>query len=181
MFDTPPEERARRSRGRWTTAALVVTLGLLLVVVISVFTESAARGVTALVGVLAVLGLSWWLSPLRPGRHVPLAETATDHPEVVVLWRPGCSYSSRLRRETERRHSSVAWVNIWRDPEAAAVCRRLNGGQEETPTAVVVDRENAQPVVIPATVAGIEDANEELEVAAEDGRHPERSATHRAA
>lgn len=162
MFETPPDERARRSRGRWVYSSLALTFGLLVVVVVTVFAGSAVRGVTAALGVLVVATIFVWLSPLRPGRHVPLADTANGKPEIVVLWRPGCSYSARLRRETDRRVPGIAWVNIWRDPEAAAVCRRLNGGNEETPTVVVVDRDISHPTVIPATAAEIATANREL-------------------
>lgn len=162
MFETPPDERARRSGGRWLTASLVLVLGLLLVAVVGLSTGGAQQGLVVFIGVLAVLGVSAWLSPLRPGKHTEIGDTALTRPEVVVLWRPGCAYSARLKRDAARHGVRVKWVNIWRDPEAAAICRRLNGGSEETPTVVVVDRDMPQPTVIPATVSGVSAANKEL-------------------
>lgn len=162
MFETPPDERARRSGGRWLTASLVLVLGLLLVAVVGLSSGVAQQGLVVVVGILAVLGVSAWLSPLRPGKHKEIEDTALTRPEVVVLWRPGCAYSARLKRDTARHGVRVSWVNIWRDPEAAAICRRLNGGSEETPTVVVFDRDMPQPTVIPATVSGVSAANEEL-------------------
>jgi len=50
--------------------------------------------------------------------------------------------------------SDVHWVNIWRDEDAFELCRSINDGAEETPTAVLLDPTAAGPVVIPASDHG---------------------------
>jgi glutaredoxin len=58
----------------------------------------------------------------------------------VVYWRPGCPYCIRLRVRLGRTAGRVRWVNIWRDPEAAAAVRAVADGNETVPT-VVIDGE----------------------------------------
>lgn len=52
----------------------------------------------------------------------------------------------------------VHWVNIWRDEDAYELCRSINRGSEDTPTAMILDPELGGPVVIPASVPGIREA-----------------------
>ncbi|ETW22141.1 glutaredoxin family protein [Mycobacterium gastri] len=59
--------------------------------------------------------------------------------EVVVYWRPGCPFCWRLRRALRRRRLPTREVNIWTDPEAAAVVRSIADGNETVPTVVVGD------------------------------------------
>ena len=54
--------------------------------------------------------------------------------EAVVHWRPGCPFCAALlvglwlRRVPHRR------IDIWKDAEAAAWVRSVNGGNETVPT-----------------------------------------------
>ena len=54
--------------------------------------------------------------------------------EAVVHWRPGCPFCAALlfglwlRRVPHRR------IDIWKDTEAAAWVRSVNGGNETVPT-----------------------------------------------
>ncbi len=95
---------------------------------------------TALVTMALLGAVAWWMSPWRaPGG-------ATQHevdqvPEgergVVVYWRPGCPFCERLRhRLGAAGRAQVTWVDIWRDPEAAAYVRGVNNGDETVPTVV---------------------------------------------
>ncbi|AGZ52079.1 glutaredoxin family protein [Mycobacterium kansasii] len=59
--------------------------------------------------------------------------------EVVIYWRPGCPFCWRLRRALRRRRLPTREVNIWTDPEAAAVVRSIADGNETVPTVVVGD------------------------------------------
>ncbi|KZS73225.1 NrdH-redoxin [Mycobacterium kansasii] len=59
--------------------------------------------------------------------------------EVVVYWRPGCPFCWRLRRALRRRRLPTREVNIWTDPDAAAVVRSIAAGNETVPTVVVGD------------------------------------------
>ncbi|MFE6055990.1 glutaredoxin domain-containing protein [Kitasatospora sp. NPDC056446] len=65
----------------------------------------------------------------------------------VVFWRPGCKYCLRLRFRLGRDAARVHWVDIWRDPRAAAVVRAANGGDETVPTVVVAGRAHTNPSV----------------------------------
>ncbi|MFF0476312.1 glutaredoxin domain-containing protein [Streptomyces sp. NPDC004284] len=63
----------------------------------------------------------------------------------VVFWRPGCKYCLRLRIRLGRGAHRSYWVNIWRDPEGAAVVRAANDGNETVPTVFVDGRPFVNP------------------------------------
>ncbi|CAM4138787.1 Putative glutaredoxin.1/MT3292 [Mycobacterium basiliense] len=65
--------------------------------------------------------------------------------EVVVYWRPGCPFCWRLRTGLRRRGLPTKEVNIWSDPDAAAVVRSVAGGHETVPTVVVGDLAMVNP------------------------------------
>jgi mycoredoxin len=58
---------------------------------------------------------------------------------VTVYWRPGCMACSSLLRGLERWGLPFERVDIWQDPEAAAVVRSVTGGTETVPTVLVHD------------------------------------------
>lgn len=58
-------------------------------------------------------------------------------PDVTVYWRPGCGYCSRLRHGLREIGLEFREVNIWEDPDAAAVVRSFASGNETVPTVVV--------------------------------------------
>jgi len=60
-------------------------------------------------------------------------------PEVVVYWRPGCPFCWRLRGALRRLGLPTREVDIWADPDAAAVVRSIADGNETVPTVVVGD------------------------------------------
>ena len=144
--------------GHWLGPAAVVAVGLALAWVLMGF----GLGMLLASAVVAGAGfVALWNSPLRSSGHEPLdavRSLASVHHTVVVLWRPGCPYSSALRRRAAREGLDVHWVNIWRDEDAYNLCCRINRGSEETPTAVLFDPASAGPVVIPASVPGIREA-----------------------
>jgi mycoredoxin len=57
--------------------------------------------------------------------------------DVVVYWRPGCPFCSRLRAGLRRSGIAVREINIWEDPAAAAFVRSVAGGNETVPTVIV--------------------------------------------
>lgn len=63
----------------------------------------------------------------------------------LVFWRPGCGYCLRLRLRLGRRARLAHWVNIWRDPAAAAAVGAVNDGNETVPTVVVAGRPYTNP------------------------------------
>lgn len=110
-----------------------------LVVAVVLWPAGAVRAIIAGV-VVAVAGVGFVLWSYRAGRHVPLehAFAATTDGGGYVLWKPGCAYCERLLAQLGG-DERLEWVNVWRDPEANAVVRAHNGGDELTPTAVVGD------------------------------------------
>lgn len=85
-------------------------------------------------------------------------ETAPDRPAadaaIVVYWRPGCPWCSRLLRWIDRSGLPVERRNIWDEPDAAAAVRAITGGDETVPTVTVgaVDLVNPSPKVLAAAV-----------------------------
>jgi glutaredoxin len=103
---------------------------------------------TAVVVLLAFVLLAGVNSPLVFPRSIDAAEarrrSAVDG-RPVVYWRPGCAYCLRLRMRLGRRARRAHWVDIWRDPEAAAAVRAVNDGDETVPTVVVAGRSYVNP------------------------------------
>lgn len=56
---------------------------------------------------------------------------------VTFFWRPGCVYSSGLRRGLERAGVPLDARNVWEDADAAATLRSLARGNETVPTVLV--------------------------------------------
>lgn len=142
-------------RGRRTLACVPMTrafaLPLLLVLCGSVVaTGLLLRGA---VGEAAVL-LPFFLllaavnSPLifpRPVDALEARRRSEADGRPVVYWRSGCSYCLRLRIRLGRDARRLHWVDIWRDPEAAAAVRAVNDGDETVPTVVVAGRPHVNP------------------------------------
>ncbi|MEW2180133.1 glutaredoxin domain-containing protein [Streptomyces sp. NPDC005406] len=63
----------------------------------------------------------------------------------VVFWRSGCKYCLRLRIRLGASAGRLHWVDIWRDPDGAAVVRAANDGNETVPTVVVAGRPHVNP------------------------------------
>ncbi|WP_238529197.1 hypothetical protein [Dietzia alimentaria] len=157
---THPFARARKELvpGHWFGPVAVMSLGCVLAWSIIGFGHSAPLAVAVL---MAAAIAALWNSPLRVVGHEPLdavRSAARIERAVVVLWRPGCPYSSALRRRAAREGLDVHWVNIWRDEAAYDLCRSINLGSEATPTAVLLAPALSGPVVIPASVSGIREA-----------------------
>ena len=53
---------------------------------------------------------------------------------LTVYWRPGCPYCMRLTTRLRLARVPFDAVNIWADPDAAAVVRSVNDGDELVPT-----------------------------------------------
>uniref|UniRef100_A0AAU3H883 Glutaredoxin domain-containing protein n=1 Tax=Streptomyces sp. NBC_01401 TaxID=2903854 RepID=A0AAU3H883_9ACTN len=128
----------------WILPALLVGCGVL------VAATQAVRGSawTAAVSLLLFVLLGGLYSPLMFPRPVGAAEarrrSAVDG-RPVVYWRAGCKYCLRLRFRLGRGARQLHWVDIWRDPEGAAVVREANGGDETVPTVVVAGRPYTNP------------------------------------
>ncbi len=116
---------------RWGLALFSVACGAI------VATIKVGQGAPASAAVLLLLFvvLAVLTSPLVFPRGVQAAEAlAGDRP--VVYWRPGCPYCLRLRARLGPEATRLQWVDIWRDPEGAAVVRGFADGNETVPTVV---------------------------------------------
>lgn len=74
---------------------------------------------------------------------------------VVIYWRPGCGFCSRLRSTLGADAEKATWVNIWEDKDAAAIVREANNGNETVPT-VILDGTavtNPDPSLVKAKLA----------------------------
>ncbi|MFE7531738.1 glutaredoxin domain-containing protein [Kitasatospora sp. NPDC057542] len=135
----------------WTLPLLLVLCGA---TVAGGLAFSGSRG-AAVLYLLLFAGLAAMNSPLVFPKSLGAAEaqrrSAADG-RPVVYWRPGCKYCLRLRLRLGRAARRLHWVDIWSDPEAAAVVRAANDGNETVPTVVVNGRPHTNPD--PAWVRG---------------------------
>lgn len=58
---------------------------------------------------------------------------------ATVYWRPGCPFCLRLRLALRLTRTPHRLVNVREDPEASALVKSHNGGNELVPTVVVGD------------------------------------------
>ncbi|MFE4973500.1 glutaredoxin domain-containing protein [Kitasatospora sp. NPDC056651] len=126
-------------------------LPLLLALCGAVVSAGLAFGGSPVAAVLYLLlfaALAGMNSPLFFPRTIGAAEarrrSAADG-RPVVYWRPGCKYCLRMRLRLGRTAGRLHWVDIWRDPEAAAVVRAANDGNETVPTVVIDGRPYTNP------------------------------------
>jgi glutaredoxin len=63
----------------------------------------------------------------------------------LVYWRPGCMFCVRLRLSLGPAGRRAVWVNIHRDPAAAARVRSVNDGNETVPTVFVGGEHRTNP------------------------------------
>jgi mycoredoxin len=59
--------------------------------------------------------------------------------DITVYWRPGCMYCTGLMRQLDRLTVPYQRVNIWAEPEAAAIVRQADRGNETVPAVRVGD------------------------------------------
>jgi glutaredoxin len=132
----------------------VLPLLALVVTGVVVIAMSAADGswISAAVLLTLLAALAWWAWPARRGRHMSHqeAQAAAGDGDVIVYWRPGCTYCTRLQLRLRGVGRDVSWVNIWQDPEAAAFVASQWDGNETVPTAVT-----GAGAMIPATADSI--------------------------
>ncbi|MGC4847402.1 glutaredoxin domain-containing protein [Micromonospora sp. DT15] len=87
---------------------------------------------------------SAYLLPRSVGAAEAQRASAVDG-RPIVYWRPGCHYCLRLRFSLGGLARRAHWVDIWRDPAAAAAVRAVAGGNETVPTVVLGDQAVVKP------------------------------------
>ncbi len=66
-----------------------------------------------------------------------MSEASTPCPSATLYWRPGCPFCMNLRLGLLLRRVDINQVNIWKDPDAAALVRSVADGNETVPTVVI--------------------------------------------
>jgi mycoredoxin len=117
---------------RWGLALLSAACG----VIAAALKLSQGSPVSGVVLLALFLLLGVITSPLAFPRGV-LAAEAVAAGRPVVYWRPGCPYCLRLRARLGPEAARLQWVDIWKDPEAAAIVRGFADGNETVPTVVI--------------------------------------------
>ena len=128
----------------WVLPMLFVLCGAVLATGLVLKGEPGEAAVLLLVFVLIGAVNSPLVFPRSIGALEAERRSAVDG-RPVVFWRPGCTYCLRLRLRLGRRARQLHWVDIWRDPEGAAVVRAANDGNETVPTVVVAGRPHVNP------------------------------------
>ena len=117
----------------------VVAVVVVFAMVVTPLMGSGARwGWFVLAG---VVGVALLLFSARRGRHTPwtTASRLVAPGHAVVFWKPGCIFCERLLLAVGK-NDRVTWVNVRVDKDANEEVRRLNGGDELTPTVLVGER-----------------------------------------
>jgi mycoredoxin len=73
------------------------------------------------------------------------AGTVTEMPALVMYTRPGCPFSMKLRAKLRLARIPYTAVDIWEDPDAAALVRSVNDGNELVPTVRIGERYLSNP------------------------------------
>ncbi|GAB47258.1 glutaredoxin domain-containing protein [Mobilicoccus pelagius] len=148
---------SRSQRARWWNTAALVGGGVLLVSVLLLLEWHVAAAVVAVV----LAALLWRTAPRATSpspRHWDAQERLVREERVIVYWRPGCLFCTRLRLRLGSLSDEVTWVDIWSDPAAAAFVRDLNGGAETVPTVILPDgeaRTNPDPNLVRGHLVGL--------------------------
>lgn len=58
-------------------------------------------------------------------------------PTIEFYWRNGCPYCVSLVRGLKKRQVPLETHNIFEEPDAAAIVRRVAGGNETVPTVII--------------------------------------------
>ncbi|GLY06127.1 MULTISPECIES: glutaredoxin domain-containing protein [Actinoplanes] len=125
---------------RWRLAALWAVCGVLIAAV----KFGAGAPTTAAVVLVVFLVLAYLFSPGAFPRPESTADAVADG-RPVVYWRPGCPFCLRLRARLGPDAAQLHWVDIWQDPEGAAVVRGITGGDETVPTVVIAGEAHVNP------------------------------------
>ncbi len=118
----------------WSAAAGVLAA---VVIGVAIWPRSSVVGALAVLAGLAIGGgLAAATLRRQPHTSWDQAQAQVAARRAVILWKPTCMYCTRLRRAL-RDDSRIVWVNVWADKDANREVRRLNGGDEYTPTAII--------------------------------------------
>ncbi|MEV4925357.1 glutaredoxin domain-containing protein [Streptomyces roseoverticillatus] len=128
----------------WILPILLVLCGSVLAVGL-VFSGTPSTAAAVLLVFVLLAGVNSPLAFPRPIGALEAQRRSEADGRPVVFWRPGCKYCFRLRIRLGRSARQLHWVDIWRDPDGAAVVRAANNGNETVPTVIVAGRPHTNP------------------------------------
>ncbi|MEV7405367.1 glutaredoxin domain-containing protein [Streptomyces sp. NPDC091267] len=128
----------------WILPMLFVLGGSVIAIGQIVQGNSGAAAATLVVFALIAAVHSPLVFPRSIGALEAQRRSAVDG-RPVVFWRSGCKFCLRLRFRLGRSAGQLHWVDIWRDPEGAAVVRAANDGNETVPTVVMSGQFHVNP------------------------------------
>ncbi|MFI5801487.1 glutaredoxin domain-containing protein [Streptomyces sp. NPDC051561] len=128
----------------WIVPAIFVVCGAAVATGLGIGGSLLIAGAVLLVFVL-IAGMNSPLMFPKPIGALEAQRRSAADGRPVVYWRPGCQFCQRLRIRLGRGARQVYWVDIWRDPEGAAVVRAVNDGNETVPTVFVAGRPHTNP------------------------------------
>lgn len=90
-------------------------------------------GVTAFVVALGLglLFIAFWLSPWYGGisrKQRDVMAMAPEDRRLIIYWRPGDIFSTRLRGGLGKHAKRFIWINVWQDDEAQQYADGLGNG-----------------------------------------------------
>ena len=121
----------------WWPAGLLLAAGIF----VAVTTDLLWLGIF-------LAALAFLFSPLifpRSLTHASARERSAADGRPIIYWRPGCQFCLRLRLRLGPAASKAHWVNIWKDPDAAAAVRAIADGNETVPTVVAGEEARVNP------------------------------------
>ncbi|GAB1694285.1 glutaredoxin domain-containing protein [Krasilnikovia sp. M28-CT-15] len=132
---------------RWNAPAAIALTGALIAAIAGSMTVLVVCSLGALI-----------ISPLafpRPLTAEQARHRSDQDGRAIVYWRPSCPFCLRLRVALLGRRAH--WVDIWRDPGAAAAVRAVADGNETVPTVIVagVAHVNPNPLWLRRTLQGV--------------------------
>ena len=79
-----------------------------------------------------------------------------DTLQLIMYTRPGCPFSAKLKAKLALARIPYTPVDIWQDPDAAAIVRSVNDGNELVPTVRIGDVFLSNPTLrqVKAALAG---------------------------
>lgn len=79
--------------------------------------------------------------------------------DIKFYWRPGCGFCRMLEYKLSKHNVPITRINIWEEPDAAAVVRSHARGNETVPTVVIgsvgLVNPSAKEVIAEAKAQGV--------------------------
>ncbi|GAA2593332.1 glutaredoxin domain-containing protein [Winogradskya consettensis] len=121
---------------RWLLTIILLAIGIVAAV--------TGRTLVLVIMLLFALAASPLIFPASISAAEAQARSAADG-KPIVYWRPGCPFCLRLRATLAFQSRRLHWVDIWKDPAAAAAVRAVANGNETVPTVILRGEPHVNP------------------------------------